>query len=89
MLFVGEDIQSSLLAIENNAVEGLRIELNLGNDKWLINCFYKSHKSTTSIHINKLSESLDLFSADFEKEIMIGDFNVEVNYNYMKSLIMA
>ena len=89
MLFVGGDIQSSLLAIENKPIEGLRVELNLRNDKWLINCSYNPHKNTTSTLINKLSESLDVFSADFEKVIMIGDFNVKDNYNHMKSLIMA
>ena len=35
MLFVREDIPSDLLAIENEPLEGLYVELNLRNDKWL------------------------------------------------------
>ena len=33
---------------------------------------------------DKLSESLDLFSADYEKVIFLGDFNVGVNDNHIK-----
>ena len=67
MLLVRENIASNLLAIECKAIEGLYVELNLRNVKWLINCSYNPHKNTISTHIDKLSESLDLFSADYEK----------------------
>ena len=85
ILFLREDIPSNLLATENKPIEGLYVELSLWNDKWLTNCFYNPHTNTTSTHIDKLSESLDLFSADYEKMILLGDFNVEGNNNYMKS----
>ena len=38
-----------------------------------------------STHTDNLSESLDLFPANYEKMILLGDFNVEVNDNHMKS----
>ena len=78
MLFVREDIASNLLAIENKPIEGLYVESNLRIDKWLINCSYNPHKNTISTHIDQLSKSLDLFSANYEKVILLVDFNFEV-----------
>lgn len=37
MLFAREDIPSDLLAIENKPLQSLHVELNLRNDKCLIN----------------------------------------------------
>ena len=51
----------------------------------LHNCSYNPHENVISTHINKLSESLDLFSADYEKGIILGDFNVEADS--LKNLI--
>ena len=42
------------------------------------------HRNTISTNIYKLSDSFDLFSADYRKMILLGDFNVEVNDNHMK-----
>ena len=45
LLYVKEDIPSHLLSIETNPIEGFYEELNLRNDKWLINCFYNTNKT--------------------------------------------
>ena len=87
MLFVRKNILSNLPARENKPIEGLYIELKLRNDKWFINCYYNPHKNTISTHINKLSESLGSFFAAYEEEVIIGNFNVEVNDNHMKSFV--
>ena len=83
MLFVRKNIPSKLLAIESKPIESLYVELNLR--KWLINRSYNPHKNTISTHIDKLSNSLDLFSANYVEMILLEDFNVEVNDNHMKS----
>ena len=45
MLYVREDIPSNLLAThEKNHIESFYVELNLRNEKWLINCSYKPNK---------------------------------------------
>ena len=54
MLFFWEDIPSNLLTIENEPIEGLYVESNLRNDKWLYNCSYNPHKNT---NIDKLTHS--------------------------------
>ena len=85
MLFVREDIPSNLLAVEEKPIESFYVELNLRNNKWLVNCSYNPHRSSISTHLDKLSESLDLFSSDYEKTVLFGDFNVTDDENHMKS----
>ena len=82
MLFVREDIPSYLLTIEEKPIESFYVELNLCNSKWLVNCSYNPHKNTIGNHLDRISQSLDLLSSDFEKIIFLGDFNV--TWNYMK-----
>ena len=85
LLFVRKDISSNLLVIEKKAIESFFIEINLRNSKWLINCSYNPHKNNTATHLDRLSESLDTFSSDYEKFMILEDFNVEINENHMKS----
>ena len=66
MLFVREDISSNLVEAEAKPIEGFYIELNLRNDKWLLNCSYA------------LSDFLDSHSSTYEKVLILGDFNVEL-----------
>ena len=85
ILFVRKDIPSNLLVIEKKPIESVFIEINLRNSKWLINCSYNPHKNNIATHLDRLSESLDTFSSDYQKFIILGDFNVEINENHMKS----
>ena len=45
MLFVKEDIPPNIVEAEAKQIEGFYIELNLLNDKWLLNCSYDPHKN--------------------------------------------
>ena len=85
MLFVRKDIFSNLLVIEEKPIERFFIGINLCNSKWLINCSYNPHKNNIATHLDRLSESLDTFSSDYQKFIILGDFNIEINENYRKS----
>ena len=53
--YVGEDIPSSLIAIENKPINSFFVELNLHNDKLLIDCSYDPHKSLIHNHSDGLS----------------------------------
>ena len=56
MLYVREDIPSNLLATdEKNHIESFYVELNLRNEKWLINCSYNPNKTMTCNHLEALS----------------------------------
>ena len=66
------------------------------NTKILINCSYNPHKSETKKYLTALRNSLNLHFSKYEKILIFGDFNVEIeeanrksfceNYN-LKSLI--
>ena len=45
MLYIREDIPSKPLATDKEPVESLYVELNLRNEKYLINCSYTHHKT--------------------------------------------
>ena len=85
MLFVRDDIPSNLLTIEEKPTESFYVESNLRNSKWLVNCSYNPHKNSTGNHLDRISESLDLLSSDYEKMIFLGDFNVKDDEHHMKS----
>ena len=57
MLFAGEDIPSNLLTIDEKPTESFYVELNLRNNKCLVNCSYNPHKNTIGTHIDRFIES--------------------------------
>ena len=71
--------------MKKKPVESFYIELNLRNNKWLVNCSYNPHRKSIDTHIDKISQSLDLLSSNYEKMIFFGDFNVKDDENHMKS----
>ena len=85
MLFVREDIPSNLVEAEAKPVEVFYIELNLRNDKWLLNCSYNPHKNNVGNHLKVLSDFLDSHSSTYEKVLIFGDFNIEVDDQNMKT----
>ena len=86
MLYVREDIPSNLLATdEKNHIESFYAELNLSNEKWLINCSYNPNKSMTGNHLDALGTYLDLHSTTYEKFLILGDFNVGIEEQHMKA----
>ena len=85
MLFVREDIPSNLVEAEAKPVEGFYIDLNLRNDKWLLNCSYNLHKNNIGNHLKALSDLLDSRSSTYEKVLILGDFNLEADDQNMKT----
>ena len=68
VLYVREDIPSNLLATdEKNHIESFYVELNLRNEKGLINCSYNPNKTMIWNHLDTLSTYLDLHSTTYEK----------------------
>ena len=61
------------------------MELNLQNTKILMNSSYSPHKSEIKKDLTALRNSLDLYSSKYEKILILGDFNVEIEEANMKS----
>ena len=84
MLYVRADIPCNL-AFEDKPIESLFIKLNLQDTKILLNCSYIPHKSEIQKHLTALRNSLDLHSSKYEKILILGYFNVEIEEANMKS----
>ena len=85
MLYVREDIPLNLLEIDKEPIDNLYVELYLLNEKYLINCSYNPHKTMIKIHLETLSNFLDLYSSKYKKMLIFGDFNVGVDEPHMIS----
>ena len=60
------------------------MESNLKKRKWLICCSYNPNKHNISKHIDTLSESIDLFSFNYENILLMGDFNAYLDNAVLK-----
>ena len=76
ILYVREDIPSSLLKIDTS-IEALYVEINVRKKKWLIGCSYNPHKGLIAKHLTEIGKDLDVFSANYDNFILLGDFNFE------------
>ena len=85
MVFVCEDITAIFLSFEDKPIEALFIELNFRKKKWLLSCSYNPNKNNISNHLQRLRNSLDLYSAKYENIILIGDFNVSPEDSHMET----
>ena len=84
LLYVREDIPTNLTEVETKPIEGFYVEINLRNDKWLINCSYNPHKNMIGNHLRALSEKLDIYSTSYDNFIILGDFNIEMEKQQIK-----
>ena len=82
---VREDIAAKFLSFEDKPIEALFIELNFRKRKWLPSCSYNPNKNNISNHLQRLRNSLDLYSAKYENIILIGDFNVSPEESHMET----
>ena len=86
LLYVREDNLTCLtLLLLKKPVESFYVELNLRNEKYLINCSYYPQKTMISNHLATLEMFLDLHSSKYEEVLKLGDFNVGVNEQHMQS----
>ena len=85
ILYIREDIPSNLLATDKEPTESFYVELNLRNEKCLINCSYNPHKIMIKSHLATLSNFLDLRSSKYKKMLIFGDFNAGINESHMNS----
>ena len=85
ILYLREDIPSNLLATDKKPTKSLCVELNIRNEKYLINCSYNSHKIMIKNHLATLSNFLDLHSSKYKKMLILEDFNVGIDEQHMKS----
>ena len=79
MLYIREDIPSNLLATDKEPKESLYGELNLRNEKYLINCSYNPHKTMIKNHLASLSHFLISHSSKYKRMLILGYFSVGID----------
>ena len=85
MVFIREDILSKFMSLEAAPIESLYIEQKFCKKKWLLNSSYKPNRNNISSHLNTLRKSWNVYSAEYENIVLVGDFNTEINDTFMKS----
>ena len=66
-------------------IDSFYVELNLPNEKWLINCSYNPNKTIICNYLDVLITYLDLDSTTYKKNVILGDFNVGIKEQHMKA----
>ena len=79
LFYVREDNPVKPLSIEPLPTECFFVEINLRKRKWLVCCSYNPHKDNISNHLQLIRKKLDLYSSSYERIILVGDFNSEIN----------
>ena len=82
---LGKTFPSNLITVDINPIETFYVELILRNNKWLINCSYDPHKSLIGNHLDAKNKPLGLHYLTYDKIILLGDFNTEIDEQQMQS----
>ena len=76
LVYIREDIPSKLIEMKSSS-ESISIELKLRRKKWLVNCSYNANNSDICDHLRSLGKSLNTLLTNYDKVLLMGDFNVE------------
>ena len=79
MIYVREDIPVKLLSGESLPAVCVFVKINLWKRKWLVCCSYNPYKDNLSNHLQLIRKKLDFYSSNYERIILVGDFNSEIN----------
>merc|ERR1712074_25138 len=81
MIYVREDVPNKKLTRHTfkDNIEGIFVELNIKKYKILVLGTYRPPNSNKLDYFNNISNSLDLYLPKYEKFVLLGDFNVNVN----------
>ena len=79
LIYVREDIPSKPLTDHKlpNDIEGIFVELNLRQNKWLLFGPYHPPSQSDEYFFNHLQNGLDIYNKFDDKYMLVGDFNAE------------
>ena len=75
----------TLLPLNKTLARAFYVELNLSNEKYLVNCSYNPLRTAISNHTATLKSILDLHPSNYKNILILGNFNVGVNEEQMKT----
>ena len=68
-------------------IEIIIFELNLRKEKWLAVSVCKPPAQDATYFLNWLSEIIDFYSIKYEKQVIIGDFNLTPDNKSMREFV--
>ena len=79
LVFVKDNIPAKVLNnhILPNDIEGILVELNMKNNKWLLFGTYHPPGQCSKYYFNEVSKLLNTHASNYDNYILIGDFNSE------------
>ena len=79
MIYVRNDIPSKQLTKHtiDGEIEGLFVEISLRKTKWLLYGTYHPPSQNKSLYIDSVSSALDTYLSQYDKLLLVGDFNCE------------
>ena len=80
MFFVREDISAKPIGSETPPAEGVRVEVKLRKQMWMITCSYNPNKSMISQHMEALVKNMDFYSSTYENVIFSVYFNAGMEH---------
>ena len=88
MLYIREDIPSTLLLIKNITKEFFA-EKNLHKKKWLISRSYNPNKALLANHMTVLSKSIKIYTTKYNNLLFLGDFNAGLGDGSIKKFCLV
>ena len=79
IMYVREDIPCKQLTKHTfpGDIEGIFVEVNLRKTKWLIFGTYHPPDQNDNYYFDSVGRALDLYITDYDKFLLVGDFNAE------------
>ena len=89
LAYIREDIPCKELKSHSftEDIKGIFIEINLRKCKWLLFATYHPPSQCDKYFFDYLSRSLDIYSALYDKFVLIGDFNAEESEDILASFL--
>ena len=90
LIYIKDNIPAKILKNNDlgNDIEGIFIELKFKNDKWLLFGTYHPPSQCPTYYFSEIGKVLDSYLATYDKYVLIGDFNREVNDSHMQNFMI-
>ena len=82
-MYAWDDIPCKLIPIRNSTIERFFIELKLRKKKWFLCCYYNPQRRFISNHLIDIGRNLNILSTIYDKILLLGDFNAEVENDFL------
>ena len=90
LIYIKENIPAKILKNNDLAsdIEGIFIELNFKNDKWLLYGTYHPPNQCPRYYFMELDRVLDSYLTSYDTYILVGDFNREPGDSHMHDFMV-